>query len=111
MKNIVRAALDHIRDLIECQRAAVTLIDWGTNEAVIFDARTVGETSIPLGMRVPLVQFGDMFQTLLKNQPVLFNDLTLLADPPPLFQSLIKEGLRSVSILPLFSQDSLLLDR
>jgi len=108
VENIVGAALSHIRELIECQRAVLSLIDWGANETVVFDVRTVNETSIPQGTRVPLALFQDISQTLSKNQPALTNDLRALADPPPLFQSLIKEGLRSVCILPLFSQDNLI---
>ena len=108
VENIVRAALDHIRELIECQHAALALIDWGNNETVVFDVRSVGKTSISQGMRVPLTLFQDMSQTLSNNQPVLINDLILLEDSPSLFQSLIKEGLRSVCILPLFSQDKLI---
>ena len=108
VENIVGAALSHVRELIECQRAVLSLIDWGANEAVVFDVRTVNETSISPGTRVPLALFQNISQTLSKNEPVLINDLRALADPPPLFQSLIKEGLRSVCILPLFSQSNLI---
>src|SRR6185295_15218726 len=54
VENIVRVALDHICELIDCRRAALSLFNWGTNEAVFFDVRTVNETSIPKGMHVPL---------------------------------------------------------
>jgi signal transduction histidine kinase len=108
VETIVRAALSHIRELIDCRRASLTLIDWGINEALTFDVRTANETSVPKGTRIPLVLFQDMLQTLSKNQPVLINDLNKLADPPPQIQSIVKEGLRSLCILPLFSQSNLI---
>jgi len=108
VENIIRAALDHVRELINCRRAAVALFAWGTNEALMFDVRTIGESSIPKGMRVPLAPFQDLIQTLSKNQPILLNDLTVLPNPPPQFQAQIKDGLRSLSFLPLFSQGALI---
>ena len=108
VENIVSAALGHIRELIDCRRASLLLYDWETNEGLLFDVRTIDETSIPQGLRVPQAPFQDVIQTLSKNRPVLINDLTVLADPPPVFQNLIKEGLRSLCILPLLSQNNLI---
>ncbi len=108
VENIVGGALSHIRGLIDCQRAGMALIDWEANEAVIFDVRTAGETSVTKGSRVPLTLLQAMPQAMSKplanNQPVLIHDLTELPDLPPILQILSKEGLRSVCILPLFSQ-------
>ena len=108
VENIVSAALGHIRELIDCRRASLLLYDWETNEGLLYDVRTVDETSIPQGLRVPQAPFQDVILTLSKNQPVLIKDLKDLAEPPPVFQNLIKEGLRSLCILPLLSQDKLI---
>ncbi len=108
VENIVDAALSHTRELVDCQRAALSLFDWGTNEALIFNVRTVNETSLPKGTRVPLALFQDILQILSKNQPVSINDLTALPDPPPQTQAYIRDGLRSHCILPLFSQSNLI---
>ncbi|MFN8384137.1 MAG: GAF domain-containing protein [Anaerolineales bacterium] len=108
LENIVSAALDHIRELIDCRRANVTLIDRITNELVIFEVSTVGETSIPAGRRLPLAQFEDIIQTLSQNQPVVFNDYRTMADPRPGVQSLIKDGLLSTCSLPLLSKNGLI---
>jgi len=108
VEDIVGAALSHIRELIECRRASLALIDWGVNEALIFDVRTDSETTVPKGIRVPLALFQDVNQTLSQNQPVLINDLNALADPPPQIQAGIREGFRSLCILPLFSQSNLI---
>jgi len=107
-EDIVGAALSHIRELIGCRRAAVALFDWGENEALMFGVRTMGESSIPQGARVPLASFQDLIQTLSQNQPTIIGDLTVLPDPPPLFQNLIRDGLRSMCILPIFSQSNLI---
>jgi PAS domain S-box-containing protein len=108
LENIVGTALSHIRELIECQRATLTLIDSTANEALLFDVRTAYETFVPQGTRIPLASFQDIIQILSQNQPVLINDLNALTDPQPQIQSLIQEGLRSLCILPLFSQGQLI---
>jgi len=108
LETIVGAALSHIRELIDCRRANLILIDWETNELAIFEVRTADETSIPRGARLPLAQFEDIIQTLSQNQPILFSDLRALADPSPGIQRLLKEGLRSTCSLPLFSQGNLI---
>ena len=108
VENIVSAALGHIRELIDCRRASLLLYDWETNEGLLFDVRTIDETSIPQGLRVPQAPFQDVIQTLSKNRTVLINDLRTLAEPPPVFQNLIRDGLRSLCILPLLSQNKLI---
>lgn len=108
VENIIGAALSHIRELIDCQRATLTLIDSTANEALMFDVRTTNETFIPKGTRIPLTPFQDVIHILSQNQPVLMNDLNTLTNPQPQIQSLIQEGLRSLCILPLFSQSKLI---
>jgi PAS domain S-box-containing protein len=108
IENIISAALSHIRELIDCRRANLTLIDWGTNESVIFDVSTINETTIPKGRRFPLVQYQDIIQALSRDQLLLMNDLRGLQDPRPAIQSLIKDGLQSLCSLPLSSQGDLI---
>jgi PAS domain S-box-containing protein len=87
---------------------SLTLFDWATNELLIFGARTVNKTGGSKGKQLPLTMSQDRMQTLLKNQPILTDDLTALPDPSPLDHLLIKEGLRSGCVLPLFSQNELI---
>lgn len=108
VENIVRAALQHIRELVNCQRASLALIDWEAGEGLIFNVNARNESVLPKGTRVPLSLLQEMNETLSKNQPVLINDLTAIPNPPPLFQTGIQEGLRSVCVLPLFSQNKLI---
>ncbi|MBL8080875.1 MAG: PAS domain-containing protein [Anaerolineales bacterium] len=108
VENIVGTALDHIRKLIDCERANLALIDWEKNEAVNFDVKDTKESAISKGARVSLDLIQDILQVLSQNQPVLIKDLTLLPDPPPQVKTFIKEGLRSRCILPLLSQGKLI---
>jgi len=108
VEKIVRVALKHIRELTDCRRASITLIDRETNTAEIFDVSTTSETSIPMGTRVRLAQFQDMIQILSKDQPVLINNLNVLTSPSPQLQNFMRDGLNSLCALPLFSQKTLI---
>jgi len=108
VEDIVGRALSHTRALIDCRRAAVALFDWETNEALMFDVKASGASSIPKGMHVSLRPFQDLIRGLSENQAVLFNDLTALPAPPPQFQAQIRDGIRSVCFLSLFSQSILI---
>jgi PAS domain S-box-containing protein len=108
VEHIVEAALIHIRELVDCQRASLALIDWETDEGVIFNVSANNESVLPKGTRVPRVLFDEMNQMLLKNEIFKIDDLTALPSPPTLFQTGIKEGLRSLCVLPLFSQNKLM---
>jgi len=105
VESIVDAALSHIRELVGCKRAAMALIDWNTNEVVVFDVKTTDETSITRGVRIPLALYQDMFETFSKKQPVIMHDLSQVSELPPLFQTIKGEGLLSICMLPLFSQE------
>jgi PAS domain S-box-containing protein len=107
LENIVGAALGHIRKLVGCRRAALTLFDWAANEAEIFAVRDERETSVPKGTRLQMALFQDLGEILSKNQLVLVNELAELPNPPPQFQILLKEGMHSACILPLYSQGKL----
>ncbi len=100
LENIVGAALGHIRQLVNCRRAALTLFDEETNEAEIFDVKEDNETSPQKGTRLPLALFQDMGETLSKNQLLLIKELAESPVPPPQFQTLLQSGIHSVCILP-----------
>ena len=108
VEDIVGAALDHIRQLIYCERANLALIEWEKNQAVNFDVRDSKESAISTGARVSLDLIRDILQVLSRGQPVVIDDLTTLPDPPPQIEIFIQEGLRSRCILPLFSQGNLI---
>lgn len=104
---IVHAALAHVGELMGCQRANVTLIDWGRSTVLVFDINTVNAASIPIGRQSPLADSQDVIQALSQNQLFLTNDLRALQDPGPAIQSLLRAGLQSLCSLPLSSQGNL----
>jgi PAS domain S-box-containing protein len=109
IENIAHIALEHIRRLIKCQRAVVGLFDFETNEWIVFSISGVGDESVSRQTRIPLTSYEDkMMKILSNNQPLLIHDLRRLEDPPVQVQGLIKEGLRSQCVLPLFSQGTLI---
>lgn len=50
-EEIATAALSRIQDLVPCQRAAIALADWATNELVIMAIKGRGETTWPAGAK------------------------------------------------------------
>jgi signal transduction histidine kinase/DNA-binding response OmpR family regulator len=108
IENIVDAALSHIRELINCNRASMALIDREANEALLFDVNTTLQTSLSNGMRIPAAAFEEMLEILSNNQSLVLNDLKETSDLPPQIQNLADEGFHSLCLLPLFSQGSLI---
>jgi PAS domain S-box-containing protein len=106
--HIIKAALDHLRDLIDCDRSNLTFIDWGTNESVIYEVNTAGETAVPKGRRYPLEPYQDIIKVLSSNQILSMADLGAMLDPRPAVKDLLKDGLRSLLSVPLISQDKLI---
>jgi signal transduction histidine kinase/ActR/RegA family two-component response regulator len=104
---IVHAALAHVRALIGCQRANLTLIDWERNTSVIFDMSAIDESSIPIGREFPLAQSQEVIPAFSQNQLLVMDDLRALEAPGPEIQDLIRDGLRSLCSLPLSSQGNL----
>lgn len=104
---IVQAALVHVNELIGCQRANLTLIDWELNESVIFDVGGKNDISRPYSRRLPLAQFQDDIQELSQNQLLLMNDMRALENPGPAVERLRNDGLQSRCSLPLSSQGTL----
>jgi len=68
VENIVGAALSHIRQLIDCKRASVTLIEWEKQESVFYNVQTEGETVVPKGTRVSLADSQWILEIVSKNQ-------------------------------------------
>ncbi|MBL8098153.1 MAG: response regulator [Anaerolineales bacterium] len=108
IESIGEAALSHIHDLIGCERASLGLIDSENKEFYILGLNTLGNTSIPKGDRIPFELDDDWLSTLNKNEVVILEDLSSMTDLPPQVQAFADDGLRSICILPLFSQGNLI---
>lgn len=108
IESIGEAALSHIRELIGCERASLGLIDSESNELLVFGLSTLGVTTIPKGVRIPFELYPDWLSILNKNEAVILQDLNTMTNLPPQVQAVVKDGLRSICILPLFSQGKLI---
>lgn len=107
VEDIVAAALNHIRELVGCRQASVTLFEWHTNELMVFEASS-DDARVPRGTRMPLTVLGDRLQALRQNQTLLVHDFAELRVPSPSDLVLMSAGLRSACGLPLFVQNELI---
>ena len=96
--DIGRAALGRIRRMVPCQRCTVVLFDFEGGQAQLIAGFTGGShlTSAP----VPLRDFSA--SAVLRSGAVRYvEDLTAVADPPPMYRQLAADGIRSVLSVPL----------
>jgi PAS domain S-box-containing protein len=111
-EELIRAALSRLRNLIPCERATVSLIDFDTDEVVVFASTLTGATSFAPGARLPLKTlgaFGDQVIERLRSGRVdVLGDLAAVPDLPPSLQTARDEGVRSVLSAPLLSQGDLI---
>src|SRR6185369_12644871 len=103
----MHAALAHVRELVSCRGANVTLIDWERNESLIFDMGTINETAMPIGRLFPLAETEDILRELSQKPLFVMNNLRTLEDPGLAIQGLRRNGLQSLCSLPLSSQGNL----
>ncbi len=88
---LVDNTLNHIRQLIACQGAGVGIIDYESNEWIVFAMNIKGASFGQPGTRAPL-QNG-WFDAFAGGKTHLINDLRRLPNPPPFYIQLIKEGM------------------
>lgn len=92
---IAQAALPRLRQLVPCQRASVSLMDFSARESLLLAVDVPGETCFPTGMRLPFSWLTivdiDAFR---QGQVVEVEDLFALPNPPPVGKGLRAEGLR-----------------
>ncbi len=107
---IAQAALDHIRQLVPCQRASVTLFDFAADNVTIRTVAAVPATAqLGGGVRatVPMAEFKEN-ETLRQGAAQLVDDIRALTGPGPLQQAMLAEGIRSYVNLPLMVQGELI---
>ncbi len=106
-EEIAQAALGHIRQLIPCRRASVTLFDYEADEAVILAVNVSGDTRLGVGKRLPLAAFGSIAE-LRQGQPHIVADILALTESSHTNEQLLAEGVRSYTSVPLISQSELI---
>jgi PAS domain S-box-containing protein len=88
---LVEATLQHLRQLIPCQRADVTIIDGITGEALVFAAGSDTDTQLGAGVRVPIPS--NVFEGYDARHIRVFDDIRLFQDTRPRARQLVSEGL------------------
>lgn len=89
----MEVALQHIRQLIPCQRANVGLIDVAKGEGVIFAVDYDGDTPLGQGLHIPVSQ--DFFDGYNQQHIKVIPDLRVVQETNPRFKQAVKDGLRS----------------
>ncbi|HVO42634.1 MAG TPA: PAS domain S-box protein, partial [Aggregatilineales bacterium] len=102
IQELVEAALKHLRRLVPCQRADVSLLDETTGEALVFAVNLDRDTALGQGVRVPIPP--DVFEDYDARHIRVFDDIRLFQETRPRARRLANEGL-------LCALSALLMDR
>ncbi len=105
-----RAAVTRIRRIVlTAARASVNLFDFQARESILLALSINGDTHLRAGGRVSFEDYGArIIQDLQHGQPYILEDLAALAEPTPLDQRLLAEGLRFWLVVPLRYQGNLI---
>jgi K+-sensing histidine kinase KdpD len=100
------AAVTHIRQLIPCRRASVTMFDFESGESVVQAIYSEDETGLGPGGRLPLDTFGSL-DALREGHVIVITDARALHNTK-VFNFLRTEGLLSWLNVPLIAQGKLI---
>ncbi|MDF1593305.1 MAG: PAS domain S-box protein [Desulfobacterales bacterium] len=106
-ERIIQEALNYTLEMIPCQRASVILFDFQSGRANVMVAEISGESQIKRGTIIPLEDFLEI-DKLKKGDCILIQDLSAVASPSVIFDTLRKEGMRSYLMIPLSVQEDLI---
>lgn len=99
------AAMAHIRQLIPCLRASVTIFDWERETATLQAVHAEDPGRMSLGASIPLEPFGPL-EDLRDGKVHVVADASVMPPTPP-FDFLRSEGLRSWINVPIVAQGEL----
>src|SRR5258708_5173214 len=88
---LVEVTLKHLRQLVPCQRADVSIMDEATNEALVFAVDLDNYTTLGQGVRVPIPP--NVFEGYDERHIRVFDDFRGLQDKMPRARRLVNEGL------------------
>jgi PAS domain S-box-containing protein len=112
IEELIQAALSRLRNLVSCERATVSLIDFEAESLEVFATDSTGEMVFGPGTRLPLDTLGALGEELLPKlrggEVTTLNDITALPDLPPALRPSMDAGIRSILSAPLLSQEELI---
>jgi PAS domain S-box-containing protein len=107
LEETAQAALRHVRQLVPCQGASVTLFDFDVGEATVFATHINHESSLDEGARFPLEWFRPL-EALREGKVHMIEDILTVPQPTPAERALQDEGLHSHVSVPLIAQSELI---
>jgi PAS domain S-box-containing protein len=106
---IAHAALSHIRALLSCWRAGVSLFDFQAQQGIVFASVGSDIPKFPIGTYVSLQEYGRLdLEALQAGEVYIVEDVLTLAPPAATVHVLQGAGLRSYVRLPLVAQGELI---
>jgi PAS domain S-box-containing protein len=105
LEEIIRAALGHMRQLVPCQRAGITLIGSEASEGVFFSSHLDTETQEEPATRLQLELSQDVVETLRRGEIAVIGNLP---SPGEMSKAPHAEGVRSALVVPMIAQGELL---
>jgi signal transduction histidine kinase len=103
---IAKTALQHIRELLNCQRASVGIFDLEKKNAQIFAADVDGKTIVQLGEILTDEVYGDI-EILHQGKMEIIEDMANIKSPSLVSKILQSEGIHSSINVPLVSAQKL----
>jgi len=104
---LAASALRHIRRLVPCLRAGVTLFDFDTGLAAVLAVDTDAPTAVGEGSRTRLATFGDL-SDLEAGRVRFVSDFEKIGETFRVGRQLIAEGIRACLHVPLLVQGELI---
>ncbi len=106
-EEIARSTLANLIHLLECQRASIVIFDHEPETATVLASFQSGANVIAGGEQMPM-HFFDSVRQLGPDEVKISSDLTEDWPSAPLQQQLMKQGIRSVLIVPLFAHHQMI---
>lgn len=105
---IADGALQHISELIPCQRAGVVLFDLEVGQAELIAVTATHEPTQLKSGRLFHIDVTGIPEALRRGEPFLVENISTPEHPSPMEQVLIEEGVQSYAMLPLIYGGDLL---
>lgn len=106
-EDIAHAALRHVRKLIPCKRASVTLFDYEADQAILLATNVDGRSNLEKGRRLPLKSFSSL-PYLKQGKFHLEEDIQARQHASESREHLLSEGVRAILNIPLNSRGQLI---
>jgi PAS domain S-box-containing protein len=102
-ERIAEVTINHLAQLISCDRISAGLFDETGETATVLAAHVAGATQLGQGMRVSIHDHDGIMSELRQGKTRMFPDLNQFAGRAPTIDALLHDGLRSYMMVPLIA--------